>query len=60
MLNEYTKIRTLVTKEGFPAGTIGIIVSFYASGIACEVEIWNKDYPVDGVTYKLDEIEPIE
>ncbi len=61
MIEEYSKIKTLVCKEGFPAGTIGIVVSFYNSGPACEVEVWDDDgYPVDVVTYLLSEITPAE
>ena len=38
MITENTKVRTLVAKEGFPEGTIGVVVSLYSSGPACEVE----------------------
>lgn len=31
ILKEYDKVITLVEKEGFPSGTTGIIVSFYAN-----------------------------
>ena len=37
MITEYTKVRTLVSKEGYPAGTIGVVVSVYTTGPACEV-----------------------
>ena len=54
ILKENDRVRTLVEKEGFPIGTIGVIVSVYSSGPACEVELWDSDnYPVDVVTYKL-------
>ena len=60
MITENTKVRTLVTKEGYPAGTTGVVVSLYTSGPACEVELWDeKDYPVDVVTYLLCEVEPV-
>lgn len=36
MTNELSKIKTLVEKAGFPAGTIGIVVSLYGEGKACE------------------------
>ena len=61
MITEYVKVRTLVEKENFPAGTIGVVVSLYTTGPACEVEIWdNNEYPVDVVTYMLNELEEIE
>ena len=61
ILKENDRVRTLVEKEGFPIGTIGVIVSVYSSGPACEVELWGSDnYPVDVVTYKLCELEPVE
>lgn len=44
-------------KEGFPAGTKGVVISIYSSGHACEVEVWDEnDYPVDVITYGLDEV----
>ena len=58
MITENTKIKTLVDKEGYPAGTIGIVVSLYSSGPACEVELWDETgYPLDVVTYLLTEVE---
>ena len=58
---EYDLVKTLVEKEGYPIGTQGCIVSFYSDGLACEVEIWNKNnYPIDVVTYGLNEIELIK
>ena len=60
MINEYSKVRTLVEKDGFPAGTVGIVVSLYESGPACEVELWDIDSnPIDVVTYTFDELEVI-
>ena len=60
MLEEYTKVKTLVEKDGFPAGTIGIVVSLYGNGPACEVELWDSDSnPIDVVTYTFDEIEVV-
>ncbi|MBQ7579999.1 MAG: hypothetical protein IJU39_01680 [Clostridia bacterium] len=60
MISENTKVKTLVAKEGYPVGTIGIVVSLYTSGPACEVELWDEtDYPVDVVTYLLCEVEPV-
>ncbi len=60
MIGEETLVKTLIEKNGFPAGTKGVVVSIYTSGPACEVEIWDEnDYPVDVVTYLLSEIEEI-
>lgn len=60
MITENTIVRTLVAKEGYPEGTIGVVVSLYSSGPACEVELWDEtDYPVNVVTYLLCELEPI-
>ena len=59
-ITENTKVRTLVAKEGYPEGTLGVVVSLYTSGPACEVELRDKtDYPVDVVTYLLCEVEPV-
>ena len=61
MFKENDRVRTLVEKEGFPIGTIGVIVSIYSSGPACEVELWDSNnYPVDVVTYKFSELETVE
>lgn len=29
MINENTRVKTLVEKEGYPIGTIGVVVSIY-------------------------------
>ena len=61
MIKEYVKVKTLVTKEDIPAGSIGIVVSIYSTGPACEVEIWDeKENPIDVVTYLFTEIKEIE
>lgn len=61
MILENSKVKTLVDKEGFPAGTIGVVVSMYSTGPACEVEMWDEEqYPVDVVTFLLNELEPME
>ena len=61
MIKEYSRVKTLVEKNGFPIGTIGVIVSFYGSGPACEVELWDEDVnPIDVVAYTLDELEEVE
>lgn len=60
MIKEYDKVKTLVEKENFPKGTLGIVVSLYNNGPACEVELWDeKNYPIDVVTYKFSELEII-
>ena len=60
MIKENVKVRTLVEKEGFPIGTVGIVVSLYSNGPACEVELWdNENYPIDVVTYLFIELEEI-
>lgn len=60
MIKEYDRVKTLIDKEKYLQGTIGVVVSFYKDSDACEVEIWNEqNYPIDVVTYKLDEIEKV-
>ena len=60
ILEKYDKVKTLVEKEGFPARTIGIIVSFYANSDVCEVELWDEEnYPIDVVTFNINELERI-
>ena len=60
MLKVNDRVKTLLEKDGFPAGTIGVVVSLYGQGPGCEVELWDEnDYPVDVVTYKADELEVI-
>lgn len=57
MIKENDRVKTLVEKEGFPAGTIGVVVSIYSEGPQCEVELWDADeYPLDVVTFSFDEI----
>jgi hypothetical protein len=54
---ENDRVRTLVEKEGYPVGTIGVLVSVYADGKAGEVEVWDKtSYPMDVVTYEFSEL----
>ena len=58
MIHENDKVKTLVDKDGFPVGTVGVVVSLYSFGPACEVELWDEDnYPIDVVTYLLSEVE---
>ena len=60
MIKENVKVRTLVEKEGFSIGTVGVVVSLYSNGPACEVELWdNENYPIDVVTYLFAELEEI-
>lgn len=60
MIKEYSKVKTLVPKEGYPEGSIGVVVSLYESGPACEVELWDENsYPIDVVTYTFDELQVI-
>ena len=60
MLRENCRVRTLIEKQGFHAGTLGVIVSVYKAGPACEVELWDeKENPMDVVTFMLDELEEV-
>ena len=60
MIKENVKVRTLVEKEGFLIGSVGVVVSLYSNGPACEVELWdNGNYPIDVVTYLFTELEEI-
>ena len=60
MINENMRVKTLVEKEGYSIGTIGVVVSVYASGSACGVEVWNEDeYPIDVITYLFSELEEL-
>lgn len=61
MIKENMQVKTLVEKEGYKSGTIGVVVSIYSTGPACEVELWDeKNYPIDVVTYLFDELEAVE
>ena len=42
MIKENDRVKTLIEKDGYPAGTVGVVVSLYSSGLACEVELWNS------------------
>lgn len=60
MIKENMRVKTLVEKEGYPVGTVGVVVSVYTTGFACEVEVWDKDgYPVDVITYLFSELEEV-
>ena len=61
MVKEYDKVKTLIEKNGYPIGSVGVVVSFYSTGPACEVELWDEnEYPVDVVTYLFEELEVID
>ena len=61
MLYENDRVVTLVEKEGFAKGTIGVVVSKYAAADVYEVELWNsEEYPADVVTYKANELQKVE
>ena len=64
MIKEYERVVTLVDKteagKCYPKGTIGVIVSLYSNGNACEVEIWDDTgYPINVVTYETNEVKVI-
>ena len=60
MLQENRRVITRVGKQGFPAGTLGVIVSVYKTGPACEVELWDKnEIPLDVVSFLFDELEEV-
>lgn len=54
------RVITLVAKEGYPSGTLGIVISIYALQKICEVELLIDGYPKDIVLYRFDEIEVCE
>ena len=57
-VQENDRVKTLVERDGFPSGAIGVVVSVYGEGPGCEVEIWDEDEnPIDVVTFKLCELE---
>lgn len=61
MIKECDRVKTLVEKNGVKESTIGVVVSLYTSGPACEVEIWDEtENPIDVVTYLQSEIEVME
>ena len=61
MIEENTRVKTKIEKEGFPVGTIGVVVSLYSTGPTCEVEVWDdNEYPKDVITYLISELEEIK
>lgn len=60
MVSVNDRVETLVAKDGFPAGSVGVVVSIYGEGPGCEVEIWDKDEcPEDVVTFDSSELKVI-
>lgn len=60
MVKVNDRVKTLVEKNSFPAGTLGVVVSLYGEGPGCEVELWDEnEYPVDVVTYNSNELEVV-
>lgn len=61
MIKEYDKVKTLIEKNGFPIGSIGVVVSLYGKHPLCEVEIWDEnEWPIDVVTYTFSELKVID
>lgn len=61
MIKVNDKVKTTVEKDGYSVGSIGVVVSVYSTGPACEVEIWDENnYPIDVVTYLFDELQVID
>lgn len=55
---EHDCVRTLVEKDGYPAFSHGVIVSFYGDSGFCEVELFDDGGDtVDVITYNLSELE---
>ena len=61
MIKENCLVRSLAARAGFPAGTLGVVVSLYSSGPACQVEVWDESgYPAGTVTHLLGEATPAD
>lgn len=57
-IKERDLIRTLVPKDDFPAGSVGVVVELFSPNPACECEIWDEEnYPIDTVCYEFSELE---
>ncbi len=51
-------VKTKVGKEGYKAGTRGVIVHVFEGHDACVVEIWDDtNYPIDTVDYRFSELQ---
>lgn len=61
MLKEYDLVKTLVEKDGFPAGTKGVVVDVQLGGEGAEVELWGPDKsPAAVVGYYDSELEVLD
>lgn len=59
-LQENTLVLTLVEKQGYPTGSLGIIVDIFAELKSCNVQLLDNQYhPQDIVNYLFSEIEII-
>ncbi len=51
-------VETKVEKEGYKAGTKGVVVHIFEGHEACVVEIWDAtNYPIDTINYYFNELE---
>lgn len=57
MLEEYASVTTLVERDGFPAGTPGIVVSRYGNSDVYEIELLDPSgASIDVVTFREHEV----
>lgn len=53
-------VRTLVEKQGYPAGTLGIVVDVFIDKKSCDVQLLDEhSHPAEIVNYLFSEIEII-
>lgn len=53
-------VQTKVSKEGYEAGTKGVIVHIFEDHDSCVVEIWDDtNYPIDTIDYRFSELQLI-
>lgn len=53
-------VRTLVEKQGYPAGTLGIIVEIFIDKKSCDVQLLDEhSHPAEVVNYFFSEIEMV-
>lgn len=51
-------VRTLVEKQGYPAGSLGIVIDIFAEQKSCIVQLLDEhSHPCDIVNYLFNEIE---
>lgn len=51
-------VRTLVEKQGYPAGTLGIVVDIFIDKKSCDVQLLDEhSHPGDVINYLFREIE---